>query len=358
MGQTIEDSLRALPKLFLFEMERDGVLFPAVPPSTKLKVGDLLVFAGIVIDAAVDLRKMGLVPAADQLAKLSGRSERTWIEAVVSQVGSIVGRTVRESRFRTEYNAAIIAVHRQGERVSSKVGDIVLQPGDVLLIEGAPSFVKRYRTDPNFVLVSEVADSAPPKHDKAGVAGAILVAIVVANAFGFANLLTAALAGAGAMLLTRCIDGAQARRALDLRVLVTVGAAIGIGVAVEKSGAAAVLGGGLVSLLQPYGSIAVTAGIFAVTATLAGFVYTATSAALMFPIAATTAEAMGLPLMPIAILVMIAACSAFSTPIGYAANLMVYGPGGYRYTDFMRVGLPLQILVGIVTVAMLHWLWL
>lgn len=358
VGQTIEECLRSLPKLFLFEMERDGELFPAVKPSTKLRADDILVFAGIIVDAAVDLRKKGLVPAGNQLEKLKGRSERTWVEAVVAASGPLNGKTVRESRFRTEYNAAIIAVHREGARVSSKVGDIYLQPGDMLLIEAAPAFVRKYRTDPSFVLVAAVAGSEAPKHEKAWIAGGILAMMVATNASGLFSLLTGSLLAAGMMLVTRCITGPQARAALDLRVLVTVGAAIGLGVAVENSGAATVLSDALVSSLASSGTLVLMAVIFGVTALLSGFVYTATSAALMFPIAAQVAEAANIPLLPMTLLVIIAACSAFSSPIGYAANLMVYGPGGYRYRDFLKVGLPLQILVGAVTLLVLHYGWL
>lgn len=349
VGQTIDDCLRSLPKLFLFELERNGAVIPAVPPETKLQVDDVLVFAGIVVDAARDLRKMGLVPEADQLAKLSGR--RGWIEAVVAARGPMVGKTVRESRFRTVYNAAILAVHRQGERVSSKVGDIVLQPGDVLLVEGSSSFARANRADSNFVLISAVDDSIPPAHDKAWVAAVILVAMVGVNAAGLMPLLTASLLAAAAVVVTRCISPAGARNALDLKVLVTVGSALGIGFAVDKSGAAQALGENLTALFAPMGVAPLLIAIFAATAILAGLVYTATAAALMFPVAATIAEARGIPLQGVAIVVMFAASTAFSTPIGYAANLMVYGPGGYRYSDFLKLGLPLQILIAIITIS-------
>lgn len=347
VGQTIEDCLRSLPKLYLFELERNGAVFPAVSPQTRLQESDVLVFAGIVVDAARDLRKMGLVPEADQLKKLSGR--RGWVEAVVALGAPIAGKTIRESRFRTEYDAAIIAVHRQGQRVSAKVGDIVLEPGDVLLVEGA-GFARTGRVDPSFVLVSEVDDSAPPAHDKAGIAAVILIVMVGVNAAGFMPLLTASLLACAAVLATRCIDATEARRSLDLKVLVTVGSAIGIGLAVDKSGAASAMGTALVSVFAPYGVVPLLVAIFAATSILGGLVYTATAAALMFPVAATIAETQGIPLSSMAVLVMLAASTAFSTPIGYAANLMVYGPGGYRYADFLRLGVPLQLLVGAITI--------
>ncbi len=356
-GQTIESAgLRSLPGLFLYELERQGEVFPAPAPSSKLRVGDVLHFAGVV-DSAVDLRRLRLVPAADE-ARPIGSGARCWVEAVVSREARFLGRTVRQARFRTRYDAAIVAVCRGGRRIDQKVGDIRLEAGDVLLLEAQASFVRKHRGDPSFALLSEVADSAPPRHEKAWLATLIFGGLIVASGAGWVSLLLASLLASGLMLLTRCIDGQTARRALDIRVLVTVAAAIGVGLAVEKSGAAAAVGDAVVDFAAPHGRTFLLAALFALTAVLAGAVYTATSAALMFPIAATIAEAQSIPLLPMSLLVMVAASTAFSTPVGYAANILVYGPGGYRYSDFLRMGLPLQVLVGVVTVTLLEVLFL
>ncbi len=353
VGQTIESAgLRNLPKLFLYELERHGEVFPAPAPSAKLRAGDVLHFAGIV-ESAVDLRKLRLVPAADDEGSAGG-GPRRWIEAVVAKEARFLGQTVRQARFRTNYDAAIIAVCRGGRRMDQKVGDICLEAGDVLLLEARPTFVAKHRGDSSFALLSEVADSAPPRHEKAWLATLIFVGLILVSGLGMTSLLLAALTASGLMLLTRCLDGQVARRSLDVRVLVTVAAAIGIGLAVEKSGAATVVGRALVEVALPHGRTLLLASLFAMTAILAGAVYTATSAALMFPIAATIAEAQGIPLLPMSMLVMVAASTAFSTPVGYAANILVYGPGGYRYSDFLRLGVPLQMLVGIMTVAILE----
>ena len=220
VNETIESCLRSLPKLFLFELERDGQIFPAVSPSTRLKAGDILRFTGIVLNAAVDLRKMGLVP---EESAMTGRPDRSWVEAVVAGQSPLVGRSVRDLRFRTQYDAAILAVHRQGERVSAKVGDIVLEAGDLLLVEAEPGFAQKHRGDPAFVLLSNVAGSAPPNHARAPIAALIVVVMVALNTIGALPLLTAALLASGALVLTRCLRAHQARRALDLRVLITVG---------------------------------------------------------------------------------------------------------------------------------------
>ena len=359
IGQTIEEAgLRSLEQLYLYEIERNEQVLPAVAPTTVIAEGDVLRFTGVV-DAAKDLRKLRLVPATDQVHKLEGPSgrgpQRGWIEAVVAPQSNLVGRTVRESQFRTRYNAAIIAVHRHGERITAKIGDIVPQAGDVLLLEGYPTFARKHRGDPNFALVRGVQESAPPRHEKAPLAFTILLAMVASNALGLLPLVTASLLAAGVMLATGCIHGNVARRALDLRVLLTVGAALGIGHAMDHSGAAAALGTAVVSGTAELGTPVLLATLFATTALLAGAVYAATAAALMFPVVAVAAEVLQMELRPMAYLVMMAASTAFSTPIGYAANLIVYGPGGYRFTDFLKVGLPLQGLVGVVTISVLMW---
>ena len=160
------------------------------------------------------------------------------------------------------------------------------------------------------------------------------------------------------MLVTRCLTGEQARRAVELRVLVAIASAFGIATALEQSGAAHVLASRVVDFAEPFGHVGLLTAIYVATAVLAGIVSTTASAALMFPIAASAAETQGIALVPMSYLVMLAASTAFSTPIGYQTNLMVYGPGGYKYTDFLRLGLPLQAMVGICTITLLTLLWI
>jgi di/tricarboxylate transporter len=359
VDQTIEDAgLRNLPGLFLVEIERDEEVMPAVGPHTRLRAQDQLLFAGVV-DSVVDLRKIrGLVPATDQVDKLQGRPERRLVEAVIAAQSDLAGQSVRQTGFRTLYNAAIIAVHRQGQRIRSKVGDIVLQPGDVLLLETPPQFVNRYRHDPNFALLGEVEGGRPPKHDKAWIALVILLAMVALNTADILPLVTAALIASGVMLLTRCLTGEQARHALELRVLLAIASALGIGAALEESGAADAISRGILSFAVSLGPVAVLAAIYVATAMLAGVVTTTAAAALMFPIAAATAQTADIDLKPVSFVVMIAASTAFSTPIGYQTNLMVYGPGGYKFGDFLRLGVPLQLILAVLVVSLATWLWL
>jgi di/tricarboxylate transporter len=310
------------------------------------------VFVGIV-ESVVDLRKIrGLAPATDQVFKLnSPGSQRCLIEAVVSNSCPIIGKTIREGQFRKAYDAAVIAVARNGERVRKKIGDIVLRPGDTLLLEGHPSFADRHRNSRDFFLVSRLENSQPPQHEKAVIALLILAGLVLVVATNILPILNAALIAAALMLLFRCTNITDARRSIDWEVLLAIAASFAIGKALEKTHAADAIGSTLIGLAQgnPWFTLAV---VYAVTLLATEIITNNAAAALMFPLAMSTAASLNVSPMPFVVTIMMAASAGFATPIGYQTNLMVYGPGGYKFSDYLRMGIPLDFLVGIVTVAL------
>jgi di/tricarboxylate transporter len=353
-NRTVADAgLRHLSGSFLMEIERNGERLIAVGPEQVIKAGDRLLFVGVV-DSVVELQRIrGLVPATDQIFRLDApRHHRCLVEAVVSDRSPLVGRTVRDGKFRTRYGAVVIAVHRHGERINMKVGDIVLRAGDTLLVETQPAFVAHYRHSSDFLLVSEVADSTPRRHHRANLALAILIAMIVAAALepvtGI-NLLVAALLAGCAMVATGCLSGAQARRSIDWSTLVVIGAALVVGKTIETSGLAAIASTGLVHGFQASGRWAVLASVYLGTLIATELVTNNAAAALMFPVALASAEAAGANVMPFAVVVAVAASAGFAVPFGYQTHLMVYGAGGYRFGDFVRIGLPLDLIVMAVT---------
>jgi di/tricarboxylate transporter len=352
VGKTIEAAgLRHLPGTYLMEISRGEQVIAAVGPEEKLAANDRLVFVGIV-DSVVDLRKIrGLKPATDQVFKLDApRSARTLIEAVVSNTHPLLNRSVREGRFRSHYNAAIIAVARNGERLRMKIGDIVLQPGDTLLLEAHPSFVDQQRDSRDFFLVSRVEGSAPPRHEKAWVALAILGGMVALAAFEILPMLQAALLAAGLMILTHCVPASAARHHIEWHVLLVIAAALGIGQAIEKTGLANFFATALIGAAgtNPWLALAV---LYGVTLLFTEFLTNNAAAVLVFPFALATALHLNASPMPFIICVMVAASCGFATPLGYQTHLMVYGPGGYRFGDFLRIGIPLDLLMWAVAVA-------
>ncbi len=357
-GRTVEEAgLRQLPGLYLVEIDRKGQLLPAVSPHERLRGEDRLIFAGIV-DSVVDLQKIrGLKPATDQVFKLdSPREDRCLIEAVVSHSCPLAGKSIREGGFRSMYNAAVIAVARDGEQIKKKIGDIVLLPGDTLLLEAHPNFIAQQRNSRDFYLVSQLEESSPPRHEKAVLAISILSLMVLSVAFGWLSMLLSALLAAGLMIITRCTRGRNARRSVDWQVLLVIAASFGIGNALESSGAAKAVADTLFSLSggAPTAALAI---VFIVTSMFTALATNNTAAVLMFPIALATAKHLGVNFLPFAITIMVAASASFATPIGYQTNLMVYGPGGYHFSDYVRMGTPLTVLTGISTVVLVPIIW-
>ena len=375
-GKSIEEAgLRHLPGLYLAEIVREGAVLPAVGPEERLRGNDHLVFVGIV-DSVVDLRKIrGLAPATDQLFKLDApRSERCLIEAVASSTCPVVGKTVRDGRFRSVYNAVILAVARHGERISGKIGDIVLRAGDTLLLEAHPSFLNQHRNSRDFFLVSRLENSSPPRHGKAALALAILLGMVLvvtlSESFGAVSvslgnhalnlgeigMFKGALIAGLLMVAVGCCSIEQARRSIDWQVLLAIGAAFGIGLALQKTGAADAITHAIINAVggSPWLSLA---ALYAVTLVATELITNNAAAALMFPFALATAKNLEANPVPFIIGVMMAASAGFATPIGYQTNLMVYGPGGYRFSDYLRIGVPLDILIAVIVVLLAPVIW-
>jgi len=358
VGKTVEEAgLRHLSGMFLAEIDRDGQIMPAVSPQERLQAGDRLVFVGVV-ESVVELQRIrGLTPATNQVFKLDGhRSQRTLVEAVVSSSCPIVGKSIREGRFRSLYDAVIIAVARNGERLRQKIGDVELRPGDTLLLEARPAFLEQQRNNRDFFLVSKLEDAATLRHEKAPIALGLLVTMVALVTFGVVSMLEGALVAAAGMLVTRCVGVESARRSIDWSVLLVIAAAFGIGLAMDKTGVAVTLAQTVIGFTgdQAWINLAL---IYLLTALFTAVITNNAAAVLMFPIAYAVAGDIGVSFMPFAIAIMLAASASFATPIGYQTNLMVMGPGGYRFSDYLKMGLPLNLVTAVVAVAVIPLVW-
>lgn len=357
-GQSIEAAgLRQLPGMYLIEIDRDGRLMTAVSPQEILHSGDRLIFAGDV-RSVVDLKNIhGLKLAENQAFKI-GKEEasRLLVEVVVSPNFPFLGQTVKEMRFRSHYGAAIIAVAREGQQIKAKIGDIELRPGDTLLLEGHEEFAESQRYSRDFLLVSEIQGSRPVRHRQRGTAGLILLGMVLAVATGALSMFKAALLAAGLLLLTRCIRVREARDSIDWQILLVIIASIAMGTALDKTGAAQTIAHMVVGLAigSPLATLTV---LFILTATFSALISNLAAAVLVFPVALAASQQLGVSMLPFAVVLMMSASTCFATPIGYQTNLMVYGPGDYRFTDFMKIGIPLTVLVGIATVLIVPLVW-
>jgi di/tricarboxylate transporter len=359
-GRTIEQAgLRHMVGLFVVEVVRGNDSIPAPAPTQVLRGGDLVVFAGVV-ESVAELRQVRGLELRDETESggaqaRTARNSHRLVEAVVSDTFPGLGQTIREFGFRRRYDAAVVAVARNGERVPGRIGDVELKPGDTLLLEADPGFVERNRNSRDFYLVGALAgDAGTPAHSRAWIAGLILLGMVVVATWQ-GTMLVPAFVAAGLMLLFRCVTVPDARASLDLPTLLVIAASLGISRAIEGTGLGAHIGGAVVQAAGNHPTAALAA-VYGATMLFTSFASNNAAAAIMFPIALGTAASVGGDPMPFVMAVLFAASADFATPIGYQTNLMVAGPGGYRFTDYLRIGLPLNMLAWVTTVLMLG-LW-
>ena len=345
-GKTVQEAgLRQLPGLFLAHVERGGETRMA-DPGLRLQSGDQLAFVGA-LESVLDLRKVpGLVPV-DTHRSAKQQSDTMLVEAVVAARSALVGRSVREANFRAMYNAAIWAVHRNGERLKGRIGDIRLRPGDTLLLEARPSVAEVLRKSSDFYLTSLVRESNAIRHDRANVALVIMAVMVLAITTTSISPPIIALLGAAAMILTRCIRSTVVRAAINWQVLIVIGAALGIGQAMQNSGAASYLALHVIRAFDDASPSVLIFVLFLLTSLFSQLITNNGAAVLMFPICMEVAERFSIHPHAAVFTLMVAAGSTFLSPISYQTNLMVYGPGAYRFLDFARLGAPLTLLIGV-----------
>jgi len=351
-----EAGLRSLKGVFLVEIDRDGRSIAPVAPDERLQAGDLLTFVGRV-DDVVDLQRVqGLQSAeARQIGGLAG-SVHAFYEVVIGSGADLVGQTLKQADFRSRYDAAVIAIHRSGQRMDAKLGDVPLRLGDTLLVLADPSFRQRWRDRPDFLVIAPLSGVSPRQPRRAWLVTAVGVGFVVATGTGWVPILHASLAAAIVVVLTGTLTVRQARDAVDLNIIVLIASAFGLGAAVSSSGLAEVLANGLVAAMSPFGALGALAAIMIATIVLTELVSHNAAAALMFSIGVATAATIGADPRPFVMAIMLGASLSFLTPLGYQTNLMVYGLGGYRFTDFSRIGIPLNVVtitLGLVLIPIL-----
>ncbi|GJQ47915.1 Putative Sulfur Deprivation Response Regulator-like protein [Candidatus Kuenenia stuttgartiensis] len=357
IGKTIENAgLRRLKGLFLFQIERNGRRIAPAKPDEKILLDDRLFFTGIP-KTILELQKIpGLQLTKDShfnLKQYDSAEIRTF-ECVVSRGSPLVGKTVRDSDFRSKYEAVIIAIHRHGERIAKKIGDIGLRPGDTLLLLAGKNFYKRWYHSKDFYLIA-VAETLPSKPQWRGyVSLGVFFMMIILTVANILPLLSAAGLGVIILVLTRTANAGEARRTIDWRVLIIIAMSLGIANAVKQSGLADVLAHIIVRIGDHFGVLGVLASIYFFTSIYTLVITNNAAAAMLFPIAVSAASAINVDQRGFAIAIMIAASASFATPISYQTNLMVYSPGGYRFRDYLMIGAPLQLGIGAIAIALIY----
>jgi di/tricarboxylate transporter len=357
-GKTVaEANLRHLSGLFLASIDRGDTTIAPVRPETVLRGGNRLHFVGSV-DRVVELQEMpGLRSAElDHVLDLADPSVR-YFEAVVGTRSPLVGRTLRDVGFRSAYQAAVVGIHRSGHLVEGRLGTEEVRVGDTLILVSDPGFKDRWRDRADFLLVAELDGTPPVATARAWLPLSLLLGVVVLAATEIVPILEGALIAALLLVATRVLSPLEARRAIDIEVIVVIASAFGLAAAMEASGLAATIATGLVDVFGALGEHGVLLGLVLATLILTEMVTNNAAALLMLPIAIQAAGPAGLDPRGAAIAVAVSASASFLSPIGYQTNMMVYGPGGYRFSDYARLGWILSVTVVITVVMLAPTLW-
>ena len=326
--------------------ERDGEGAAQVSGVTVLKGGDYLTLVGG-MDAVLNLHDVSGLASAQQphLPHEIGSPRHAYFEAVIAPESPLAGRSLVDVMFLARYQATVVAIHRAGEPILGSLAREPLKPGDTLLLISDRGFGERWRNRSDFLLVPRLGDPTPKLTRQAAVVGAVAVVIVLGAGFGLLPILHLSLIGALVLIGFGILTTVEAKDAIDFDVIVVIGAAFGLAAAVESSGlghAAADLVAGAFGRFGPQGALA---GIVISTIALSSFITNNAAAALVLPIALSTAADFGIDARAAAVAVALAASASFMTPVSYQTNLMVYGPGGYHFGDYARLGTPLTVVV-------------
>jgi di/tricarboxylate transporter len=278
------------------------------------------------------------------------------VEVLITPGARLVGRRLGDLRLRRRYGVYPLAVHRRNQNIGRQLDDLVVRVGDTLLLEGAPEDVQRLAADMELVDVSAPSERAY-RRAKSPIAIAAMAGIVILAALNVAPILALAVVACAVVLLTGCIDADEAFSFVEGRLLALIFAMLAVGAALEQTGAVALVVGTLAPGLEGLPPVFLVWAVYFITTFMTELVSNNAIAVIMAPIAIALAEATGVDARPLLIAVMIAASACFATPIGYQTNMLVYGPGGYRFTDFLKVGIPLNLSLGVVVCLAIPLIW-
>lgn len=354
IGLTVKEAgLRKLEDLFLVEILRNGDVISPITPDDIIREGDFLFFSGNT-QSIYSLIKddNGLsIPKQENLEQMG---QFRFVEAVIPSGSDLTGVRIKDSDFRKRFNASIVAIHRDGKRLPGKVGDMQLTGGDFLLML-AGDHITNSSGDKDLYFVSAPDEWEEPKPKWYTWAGVLAFATLILGITGVIPLFTACLVLLSGMIFFRILKIADMKRNLDLGLLVVLVCSLAIGVALEKSGAASLIASTIISGGKVLGPVAVLSALFLVTIILTSLITNAAAVSIVFPVAMAMANQMGLPYTPFFVAIAFAASGDFMTPIGYQTNLMVYGPGGYTFRDFVKVGTPLTLIYVVICITFISF---
>ncbi|GGL85733.1 sodium:sulfate symporter [Pseudooceanicola nanhaiensis] len=335
----------------LIDVVRGDVSLRRNLKGVELQVGDRVVLRTQMTEL-LSLQRDKSLKRVDQISAV----ETTTVEVLISPDCKMVGRSLGSMRLRRRYGVYPLAVHRRNQNIGRQLDDLVVRVGDTLLLEGAPEDIRRLAAEMNLVDVSQPQARAF-RRDHAPIAVVALFGVVILAAFGVAPILLLSGFAVAVVLLTRCIDSDEAFAQVDLSLLALIFSMLAVGAALEESGAVALIVDAVTPWLMGLPGFFVIWAIYLLTSILTELVSNNAVAVVVTPIAIGLGAAMGVDPRPLVVAVMVAASASFATPIGYQTNMLVYGPGGYKFTDFLRVGIPLNLTTGLIASAVIPLIW-
>ncbi len=353
VGKTIEEAkLRNLEGLYLFQIIRNGQELTAPTNDTILIANDILMFAGKT-ESIADLLQQKNELTMPSVGMFTRKKELDVVEIVISESSLLSGKTLKTENFRAKYDATVIAVHRNGERIQGKLGAVKLKPGDTLLLLTSLKFGDLSSNTRDFYIISKVKEirKLTPLQSWTLLLGTFFT--ILLSSLGIIKLFIALIILISILLFMNVTNSKELAKSIDYDLAFIIGMALALGVAMQKTGVAEILANVMIEIFRPWGNVGLLSGLYIVTAIMAAFITNKAAVAIIFPIAISIASDLGLNPIPFILTISFAAAANFMTPIGYQTNTMVYGPGGYKFNDFLKVGTPLTVIYGVVTVFLL-----
>ncbi|CAD2077350.1 SLC13 family permease [Phocicoccus pinnipedialis] len=357
----LEVTKDALKGIYIVDIFRDKKRLPEVTANTRLRAGDRIVFSATLDTIGVVKQVKGLsIRTGSELTLDALQNENTvLVEAVISHNSSLLNKTLKTSNFKSRFNAGVIAIHRNNKRINSKVGEIVLKAGDTLLLLAHNDFIDKNKFTDDFYVVTAVKTPEEfLQNQKQGWFVIGLMGLMIGFVtLGVLSMFKAMLLLVIILFMLKLISIQDVTGAIQFDVILLIASAFGVGKAITNSGLADFLATHLVDIVKPLGILGLLVVIYIITNIFTELITNSAAAVLMFPIALEMAHLMNTDYLGFVITVTIAASSSFMTPIGYQTNLIVYGPGGYKFSDYIKVGAPLSFLIMIVSVSIIYTVW-
>lgn len=357
IGRTIAESgLRKLKDLYLFEILRGDITITAVPEDTILVEEDILLFLGNTDSIAdfVNERNGMEIPSVGMFAR---KKNTEVIEIVISHNSKLNNKSLKSVNFRAQYDATAIAVHRNGETLAGKLNNIVLKSGDALLLLAGSYFEHRIKSNNDFYLISRIKEIRRLGIPKTLYLILGTLTVIILSSIGVIKLFTGLLFLISSLILIKVTRPKDLVSSIDYELALIIALSLALGTAMMKTGVAFMFADGIISVFRPLGKVGVLAGVYFITAILAAFITNKAAVAVIFPVSINLATELNTDVMPFILVVAYAAAANFMTPIGYQTNLMVYGPGGYKFKDYLKVGTPLTLIYMAVTITILSLIY-